>query len=615
MNSISNTAPRARRRAFLALLAMVLLLVLAQAVPAFAAQRPDYTGGPILANNDGKADFPLYVPNDHTVSALRFTADAGTLRDVDNNPVTTAGVQYYVKIRLTPNADGAPAGADNRGFTWNPTSQTWVQEREDWTSFPVATTTTDGAITAGNTSWYYFRFGDTTKAGTYRVLVSLQPVGGGSGMTQNNAASPTVTVLDMLGTIDGQADGFAVHNGVALDASLKGKRAEATSSAAATTVWSLSRTADTASTMPLQLAPSLWTGANATNADFVLGAPAGSAFDLRIQNAIWPAAASSFTGAQADVNVALGAADTTPPSAPGTLSVMSGDATAALSWGAATDATGVTGYVVYRWVEPASGAGYTAIPVAVHTSGASEMTWTDTGLTNGTAYHYVVRAMDAATNVGPRSGTASASPRFATALSFGAAPTTVSWGKPWMLSGELTSGGTAVPDATARLMKSIDGGFTWTLVSTLTPAAGTSTYTGSIAAPTRKTTYHLEYTGDATHAPATSDPVEVTPRVKLGKPVAPSTVRARKAFEVYGSLTPKAPAGSRTVKVRCYLRKSGSWVLKKTVTTRNFNRGPITQYRVSMSLSAKGSWKLVAYAPATQKYAATTSGSEYLRVR
>ena len=151
MHSTTTTAPRARRLAFLALLATLLLLALAQAVPAFAAQRPDYTGGPVLANNDGKADFPLYVPNDHTVSALRFSADAGTLRDVDDNPVTTAGVQYYVKIRLTPNADGTPAGADNRGFTWNPTSQTWVQEREDWTSVPDRHDHAGGAITAGNT--------------------------------------------------------------------------------------------------------------------------------------------------------------------------------------------------------------------------------------------------------------------------------------------------------------------------------------------------------------------------------------------------------------------------------------------------------------------------------
>ena len=434
-------------------------------------------------------------------------------------------------------------------------------------------------------------------------------------MTQNNAASPTITVLDMLGTIDGQTDGFVVHNGVPLDATLKARRAETTASAAATTVWSLSRTADTATTMPLQLAPSLWTGEEAADADFALGAPTGAAFDARVQNAIWPAVAPSFTGAQADVNLALGAADTAPPSAPGTLSVAAGDTTADLSWGAATDATGVAGYVVYRWVEPASGAGYTAIPMAVHMAGAAETTWTDTGLTNGTVYHYVVRAMDAATNVGPRSSAADATPLFATALSFGATPTTVAWGKPWTLSGELTAGAAAVPDATVNLMKSTDGGSTWSLVSTVTPSAGTSTYSGSIPAPTRRTKYRLEYIGDPTHASVTSDHVTVTPRVKLGKPVAPSAVKVKKSFAVYGSLTPQARAGSKTVKVRCYLKKGGKWVLMKTVMTKNYNRGSATRYQASMSLPTRGSWKLVAYAPATDKYAATTSGNEFLRVR
>ncbi len=44
MHTITSTAPRARRLAFLALLGTLLLLALA--APALAAQRPDYTGGP-----------------------------------------------------------------------------------------------------------------------------------------------------------------------------------------------------------------------------------------------------------------------------------------------------------------------------------------------------------------------------------------------------------------------------------------------------------------------------------------------------------------------------------------------------------------------------------------
>jgi hypothetical protein len=597
-----------RRLVFLALLGVLLALALAQAVPAFAAQRPDYTGGPVVLNNDGKTDFPLYVPNDYTVSALRFTVAGGTLYDVDNNAVTTAGVQYYVKIRLSPTP--APASTDNRGFTWNPASQTWVQEREDWTNFPVATTTTGGAITATNSSWYYFRFGDTAKAGTYYVLVSLQPVGGGSGMTQNNATAPAVTVLDMYGTIAGATDGFVIHNGVATGAN--GVRADATDSTSATTVWALTRTINTSSTAPLQTMPDRWTAANAVNGDFALGVPSGSAFDARVQNNIWPASAPSFTGPLADVNVALGASETTPPSAPASLTATPHNESADLHWGVATDDTGVTSYIVYRWTDPASTA-YTALPEAIATT--SELEYTDTGLTNGTAYHYAVRAMDAATNVGPRA-TADVTPDTKTTLELEAAPTVIAWNASWALSGRLEDvAGEAIPNASVDLQSSIDGGTNWATLQGETPAAGTSTYTDTIYGTYQKMQFRLHYAGDETHAESYSDIVTVTPKVKLGKPVAPSSVKKGARFTAYGSLAPKQSRNSKTVKIQCSIKKNGKWVLKKTVTATNANKGSATRYSAKFSLPAKGTWRLVAYSPRTDKYAKTTSGAEYLKAR
>ena len=99
-----------------------------------------------------------------------------------------------------------------------------------------------------------------------------------------------------------------------------------------------------------------------------------------------------------DTDIALGATDQTAPSAPGALTVDPMDGGAGVSWGAASDDTGVTAYHVYRWVDAPTGAGYTPLPekVATVTSGTS---YTDSGLTNGTTYHYLVRAVDAATNV------------------------------------------------------------------------------------------------------------------------------------------------------------------------------------------------------------------------
>src|SRR4029079_5977557 len=72
-----------------------------------------------------------------------------------------------------------------------------------------------------------------------------------------------------------------------------------------------------------------------------------------------------------------------------------------LSWTAATDNVGVTGYLVER----CQGAGCSSF-AQVATPGAPS--FSDTGRTPSTSYSYRVRATDAAANLGPYSNTASA---------------------------------------------------------------------------------------------------------------------------------------------------------------------------------------------------------------
>ncbi len=89
--------------------------------------------------------------------------------------------------------------------------------------------------------------------------------------------------------------------------------------------------------------------------------------------------------------------DWTPP-APPVLSVSNGPPNELdLSWSAASDNVGVSGYDVYR-----DGA---AAPIA---SGLSTTTWTDTGLAAGSTHSYYVVARDAAANSSPASDAASA---------------------------------------------------------------------------------------------------------------------------------------------------------------------------------------------------------------
>jgi phosphatidylinositol-3-phosphatase len=99
------------------------------------------------------------------------------------------------------------------------------------------------------------------------------------------------------------------------------------------------------------------------------------------------------------------APDITPPSAPGGLTATAGDARVALNWNAASDNVGVTGYRVYRRNSDGT---WPAAPTA--STPAATRTFTDTGLTNGTAYMYRVTAIDAAGNQSVPSATASATP-------------------------------------------------------------------------------------------------------------------------------------------------------------------------------------------------------------
>jgi hypothetical protein len=581
----------ASRWAFLALLVMLTVLALAQAASALAASGP-FNGGPVAA------DCPTVIANDHTVYALRFATTAGTDQ-------LTAGTDYYVKIRFTPNADGSPAGADNRGFTWRPAGTmdpsdpgAWTQERDDWTLFPKVTTDASGAITAG-TTWYFFKFGDTAKTGTYRLLVSLSSVSGGSGTTKNCDTPIAVEVIDAA------TAGYWVHDGAATGKAAK--RVEVVDHTAPGLPLALQRTelnlcdddgdgsVDDEAYGPMQ------------SGGFRMAAPVGQTLDVLIQSIVWPAASSGFASATPDVDVALGAVDQTPPSAPGALTVSRTDDHAALAWSEATDDVAVTGYRIYRWTDAPSGEGYSS-PMEVIKTVTDGMSYTDTGLSAGTTYRYIVRGVDAATNVGPRS------PKAVSELSL-SGPAKVKWGGQATLSGVVTDGGQPLLDGQQVWLERSYNKTTWTRITTpLDPSAG-FTYTTQVR-PTRTTWYRLAFDGDPSHAAVTSPLAKVGLEVKLGTPVAPKIVAKGKTFAVYGSLVPKHTAGAKNVKIKCYRKSSsGAWTLKKTATARNTNYSTYTRYRTVLSLSGAGSWKLIASYALTSKYAATTSGACYVKAK
>jgi hypothetical protein len=188
----------------------------------------------------------------------------------------------------------------------------------------------------------------------------------------------------------------------------------------------------------------------------------------------WTASAGSHTitarasdaagnvGTSAAVTVDVLGPDTTPPGPPSGLSGTPTSTTVALSWTAATDDRGVVGYRVVR-----DGNVVADADVVTGTS------FTDTGLTPGTTYHYVVRAVDAAGNVGPDSNavdvqTLTQDPALFTDT--WTAADGASWGPAWTTG---TSGGTVDTQAGAGRLSFTDvaGAYARAQLTGVTPPA------------------------------------------------------------------------------------------------------------------------------------------------
>jgi hypothetical protein len=126
------------------------------------------------------------------------------------------------------------------------------------------------------------------------------------------------------------------------------------------------------------------------------------------------------------------------------------------------------------------------------------------------------------------------------------------------------------------------------------------------------------YTGASGYASSTSPRVLVKPKVYLGAPVAPLTIKKDVAFVVYGAFKPRHAVGwNKAVKLYCYKKNltTGTWVLKKTVWCKTIDYSSYSRYWVKLSLPSRGAWKLRAYAPADARHAATWSAAIYRQVK
>jgi fibronectin type 3 domain-containing protein len=191
-----------------------------------------------------------------------------------------------------------------------------------------------------------------------------------------------------------------------------------------------------------------------SGAETQIAAPAGTSYtDTSVTNGtkyFYVVSAVNATGESANSNE-VNATPTAPAQAPPTptnLAATGGNAQVALTWSAST---GATSYNVKR--STTNGSGYVTVSSPTSTS------YTDTGVTNGTTYYYVVSAVNG-TGESANSSQVSAIPSAPTAnVTITVDPTKTHTISPYIYGMNFYSGVTGAP---AQLTMDRDGGNRWT---------------------------------------------------------------------------------------------------------------------------------------------------------
>ena len=199
---------------------------------------------------------------------------------------------------------------------------------------------------------------------------------------------------------------------------------------------------------------------------------------------------------------------------------------------------------------------------------------------------------------------------------------TITWGANTVLTGTLMDLDTIT--ALGGLWVNVEWSATgspasWTLLSTVTTETEAQYSTGQytqVVQPRKLTYYRYVFLGTAAYAPEVSNTVIVKVRPFIGRPIVPKAVRAGRFFQVRGSLKPRFSAGAKTVRVRAYRRRGGTWVVAKRLRATNVDTARYTRYQVTTRLTKKGTYRFRAFTPTMDGWApGRSSFSRVLVVR
>nr|WP_246070607.1 glycoside hydrolase family 6 protein [Paenibacillus kobensis] len=280
----------------------------------------------------------------------------------------------------------------------------------------------------------------------------------------------------------------------------------------------------------------------------------------------------------------------TVPAAPASLTATAGNAQVALSWAASS---GATSYTVKR--ATTSGGPYTNVATNV-----TATSYTNTGLTNGTTYYYVVSASNSA-GTSANSAQASATPQATVSVPAAPANLTATAG-----NAQATLTWTASSGATSyNVKRATTSGGAYTTVAT-----GVTGTTYSNTGLTNGTTYYYVVTAvNSAGESANSAQASATPQATVTVPAAPASLTAT-AGNAQATLTWTASSGATSYNVKRATTSGGAYttvatgVTGTTYTNTGLTNGT-TYYYVVSAVNSAGESSNSAQASATPQATVT----------